>query len=795
MSRSGEPRRTRPEKTSDDLTIQIGEHRFDPVEQPVKRPRRRAGAREPEVPPPAPADADDQGRARGRRARRAATTGLSAEEMPGGPPDTRIVQFTRALMDQDIERLRSQYGLALTAYVPNFAYVERPPENVRRRLQRDPLVRAIVPYLPQFKLSALIDDPSQPRSDTVSEDERWLDAFLFDRGSLERVVAVLESVGARDIVVMDDQPSGGLPQVRFVIATDTSLDPIAELDDVRWIEPVPVPTFDNVSAASVIQSGDAGTASIWTRGIHGEGQVIAVMDEGPLDINHCFFDDAGTNQFGPGHRKVIDIRNLEISPPGGHATFVAGCAAGDERARPGANARRGGAWAARLVAANALDLSVRTLLAELNDDMASGAFVHTNSWHDVNAGNPARYTQQAAHVDQFTWTNEDHIVFGSSGNSSPGESQGPPGTAKNAVCVSAAQAGANAMTFGDGNPGPTADGRRKPELLAVGCGIQSAQVTSPGSTCGTGPRRPCATSYATPHAAAAAALIRQYLVEGWYPTGEKVPANSMTPTGALLRAILVNATVDMTGVANYPNDTEGWGLLRLDRALFFPGSRRRMMLWDVRHATGPTNRETRTHTVEVTDDTEELKVTMVFSDPAPATGSFASPVVNDMDLRVIAPDGTLYLGNDFANGVSRPNSAAVGDTLNTIETVLVRNPAKGRWTIEVQAFRVSVGNPGQGYGLVATAGTKSGCFVAGAVYGDPDHPEVEALRAWRDRWLERGQGRRRRLMQAAVRVYGRLGPPASRLVAGHAWVRAVLRRWALSPLARHVGRPSDSAPT
>jgi len=80
-------------------------------------------------------------------------------ELVPDPADTRIVQFTQALSAQDITRLREQYGLALTVYMPNFAYVERVPP---RMLRREPLVRAIVPYLPEFKISASIADPLDP---------------------------------------------------------------------------------------------------------------------------------------------------------------------------------------------------------------------------------------------------------------------------------------------------------------------------------------------------------------------------------------------------------------------------------------------------------------------------------------------------------------------------------------------------------------------------------------------------------------------------------------------------------
>ena len=65
--------------------------------------------------------------------------------------------------------------------------------------------------------------------------------------------------------------------------------------------------------------------------------MIGVIDQGPVDIAHCFFAGSAPNTPGPGHRKVIQQRNA--SKPDGtpvplddHATIVAGIAAGDERA-------------------------------------------------------------------------------------------------------------------------------------------------------------------------------------------------------------------------------------------------------------------------------------------------------------------------------------------------------------------------------------------------------------------------------------------------------------------------------
>jgi hypothetical protein len=560
---------------------------------------------------------------------------LGAEQV-SGRPGWFVVQFTRPLTSDDRARVQREYGFVLRRYIPNLAYLEQLSPGVIGTVQADSLVRAVVPYLPVFKLSPLIGTVQARNEERLQATGTVLDASLFDDSDPRRVTVQLTEAGATGIYVLDDRAIGGRLRVRFTLSEPARLQEIARIEDVQWVEEVAEIVEDNVAAAGSIQSGSALKHSIWDKGLHGEGQVIGVLDTGPLDMGHCFFEDpAGTNP-GPGHRKVLALRNATGTAPGAHATFVSGCAAGDDFNNPGAAARSGGAWAAQLVSGNRLDLGTRTLLQEFTAAAGAGATIHTNSWHDntAGAGNPAQYNQNAADVDAFTWNNEDHLVLASSGNA--GEEQGPPGTAKNAICVSAAKADPDEMDLGDGNPGPTADGRRKPDLVTVGCGIESAIVNTP---CGTGPRSSCATSYATPHAAAAAALVRQYFREGWYPTGEPVLDHKRTPSGALLKAVLINSTRNMTGVSGYPSNDEGWGIVLLGSVLTFRGSTRVMTVWESRNATGLLTGDVRVHHIDVVNGAQPLKVTLVWTEPPGVPGA-ATPVVNNLDLQVSSPDGS-----------------------------------------------------------------------------------------------------------------------------------------------------------
>ena len=63
---------------------------------------------------------------------------------------------------------------------------------------------------------------------------------------------------------------------------------------------------------------------------------------------------------------------------------------------------------------------------------------------------------------------------------------------------------------------------------------------------------------ACPAVTGCAALVRQYYEEGFYPTGSASPADALVPTGALVKATLLNGTIDMRPLG--PADAERVGL-------------------------------------------------------------------------------------------------------------------------------------------------------------------------------------------------------------------------------------------
>ncbi|RME54550.1 MAG: hypothetical protein D6795_04085, partial [Deltaproteobacteria bacterium] len=165
---------------------------------------------------------------------------------------------------------------------------------------------------------------------------------------------------------------------------------------------------------------------------------------------------------------------------------------------------------------------------------------------------------------------------------------------------------------------------------------------------------------------------------------------------------------------------QGWGRITLDDALYFSGDDRALVvLNDVRNgaegieppAKTPALETGETHTFTLAGVTaqEPLEITLAWSDPAALPMSDPN-LVNDLDLVVVAPDGTRYRGNvNFSGGETRPAGAAPPDDRNNVETVRLSTPLPGDYEIVVEGRNVPgngeespFSSARQGYALIAT---------------------------------------------------------------------------------------------
>lgn len=613
--------------------------------------------------------------------------------LPSEPPAGIFVLQVRERWSPALFAKIRASGAELLEYLPERAYVVRLPEGGAARLRAMPETRWLGVLQPAWKLAP--DLGKRPLRDPTRRagGKLFATADLFAGEDPDRAAESARAAGAEVLQVVRFGPYARLK----LRAPLDILEQVARIEAVSWIEEAGEITPRNNTTRWVIQSNIPDVTSVWDKGIHGEGQIVGHID-GRLDINVCYFKDPEGDPPGPSHRKIVAYRSSTGFGADSHGTHTAGTAVGDQQPLNGTLSGNGNAYAAKISHSNLNDItgsgvSPSNLYDYLTFAHNDGARVHTNSWGDDGT---TAYTTWCVDIDRFSYDHEDSLVLFAVTNTSTLKT---PENAKNCLAVGASQNGTAADNFCSGGRGPTSDGRRKPEIFAPGCSIVSARSNT---TCST--TTMTGTSMASPAVAAAGALVRQYYEEGWYPSGTKTPADAFVPSGALVRATLLNSAVDMTGIAGYPSDQEGWGRVLLERALFFEGDSRKLaVLADVRNADGLSTGQEATYTLSVDDPAEPLRITLVWTEPA-ASLLASNATVNDLDLEVRSPGGTVYLGNvlDTTTGESIPGGSP--DPKNNVEMVLLSSPETGDWTIKVRGSGVNQG--AQGFALVASGGVK-----------------------------------------------------------------------------------------
>lgn len=598
--------------------------------------------------------------------------------------------------DDDVRARIEGSGGRVVGAVPSNAYLVRADRAVSRKIAALPFTARVDLLRPSWKISPdlgahAVQDPDRAALGSA----RVLEVTLYPDEDRAAAALALTAAGAR--VVQEPAP-GGAP--RFLVVAEPGVVPrIAAVSAVEWIEEPGELAFRNDITRWVIQSNQTDVLPLYDHGLRGEGEIIGHID-GQILLTSCFFEDTVDNTPGPNHRKVVANRTNGDISGGAHGCHTAGTAAGDREPTRGSTATDGMAPHARLSFTNlglvtGLFNAPSNLIQYLDLAHQDGARVHTNSWGEDPITGLSTYTSMSVDVDTFSRQNEDDLVVFAVANQSPTGTVMAPENSKNCLGVAASRQAPRQDEHGSGVPGPTFDGRRKPEVNAPGTGILSAAFAGCATATLSG------TSMAAPAVAGGAALIRQYFRRGFYPTGKADRRNALIPTGALLKAMTINSTVDMTAVPGYPSDLEGWGRILLDDALFFQGDTRRLLIHDVRQANGLSTGQSATLPFRVTDSFEPLKITMAFTDQ-PAAQLAAYTPVNDLDLEVRDPSGTVYLGNVFDAGVGVSVPGGSADVLNNVERVIVDSPPTGQWTLTVRASSVPLGP--QGYAVVVNGG-------------------------------------------------------------------------------------------
>ncbi len=582
-------------------------------------------------------------------------------------------------------------GLAVREFIsPSGLMVQGTPEALQEaELQSSVLVSHAVPigmFLhPDLMDLVLLNEGESALGNLLLRLDGWRDA-----------------AGPLDIVSLTDRSGFTLEQDLGEVARQTFVDSrawdagrfegrLASVDltslllqpSVMQLRPDPAFTAFNDQSRGHMKANTMTT--YFTTDLDGSGQTVAVADSG-LDEDH---GDFGTRVVG--NYDVIGDGST-ADKHSGHGTHVACTVLGDGfRGGYGGVAQAADLYFQAMENDNTGNFQSPSLNNLLNTAYNAGARTHTNSWGSSAASEQSKYNSEtedvddrANYYDRYYNGVEGMTILFAAGNDGPDSGTvSPPATAKNVISVG------NHKNRGSGSPdsmwsgssrGPTDDGRIKPDLVAPGayvrsCRAQEATDTNGNTWASSYYLEYTGTSMATPNAAGAAVMVREYLEE---------IAQRPSPQGALVKALLVLGAQDI-GSRDIPNDDEGWGRVNLRNSLAPPGGQG---IWvDDRSVMSGTG-NSKSYSFNVSQSSGLFKAVLAWSDERGSRFSSAQ-LVNDLDLEITSPDGTVYLGNDFANG--RSVTGGTRDSVNNLEVVLVDNAAMGTWTLKVKDAQHSGG--------------------------------------------------------------------------------------------------------
>ncbi|HHN74168.1 MAG TPA: PKD domain-containing protein [Acidobacteria bacterium] len=601
---------------------------------------------------------------------------------PRGDERLYIVQFRTRSLPEWRGSLAAAGGRVL-AYFPYNAHIVRADPAVMETIAGLDFVERVLPYEPAWRLSpelkAWVESSGEPQIRRVR-----VMAFEWGSAGKARIAAAAVSLGAE---IFTNWPSG------HIIEIDLDRQQLRQLvhhDDVMWADPWSAPEND----MDLVRE-DAGTNWIENNfGYCGQDVRGEVMDAGVQD-DHMDFDGI---MFHGGH----DVASHGTSTYG--IVFGNGDRDGDGEAKGTGHMPCPEAQGIFADYGNVGDRFAHT--EELKSAPYFASF-QTNSWGDARTRS---YTSVSHQMDDIIWRLD--IAITQSQSNAGNQDSRPQAWAKNIISVGGVRHKNTLDTSDDewssgASIGPAEDGRIKPDINYWYDSIYTT-TTGNGYTSTFG-----GTSAATPESAGVLGLIVQMWADNvWGTDPQGTTVFEKQPHFATIKALVINNAqqYDFSGTGDdLTRVHQGWGRPSA-RVAYERASRSLIVDQDVPLQLG----ESISYDVDVQAGESELKVTMIYPDP-PGTTSASLHRINDVNLKVTSPSGTVYHGNVGLDASPYSSPGGTPNDVDTVENVFVQNPEQGLWTVEISAVEINqdafldTAEDDVTFALVVTGGAGSVC--------------------------------------------------------------------------------------
>ncbi|MCA9278289.1 MAG: S8 family serine peptidase [Phycisphaeraceae bacterium] len=615
----------------------------------------------------------------------------------GANNDVYIVQFwgtpTQSVRDQI-----DQFGGEIYRFLSDHSFIVKLDANAKAQLQNQPYVRWIGDFHPAYKLSdsllgiaaGAIDDDMPPM---VS-----IEVFARGEEQQRKVASVLRNAG---IEVSSLNGRG----FRFQAAlTSNLLTQIASMNEVHYMDPWGPGETDmdmtrEITGANFIEN---------TLGFSGQGVRGEIFDTGII-ANHVDFQSP----------QPPLMHGTPVADSHGNACYGVnfGTGTGNPLARGFMPDNEQGIFAQYSQVTQFGGAKPRhDLTAESVDP--NGPYRAVFQTSSVGSPRNLEYSTITAETDDYLFL---HGLLSTQSQSNSGTQMSrPQAWAKNIVSVGGfypedTLTRADDHWSGGASIGPAEDGRIKPDLAAFYDDSFTTYSTSP-----TGYGTFNGTSNATPVTAGMFGLFHQIWHEGVIPNGGGgSTVFDSRPKMTTAKAIMINTAYRYNWLSGGPNgdinrNVQGWGMADLTNLY---NARTKFNFIDETDVI--VNGETKVYFFDVASGEPQFNVTLCYADPMGTTSSNQHRI-NDLSLRVSAPNGDVFWGN---NGLTASNWSTPGgssNTKDTVENVFVQNPVAGQWVVEVigdeivQDAHTETSAVDADFALVATgaAGAPAALFVS-----------------------------------------------------------------------------------